>query len=89
MAALICSILFSSPFNQNFFLIVQPDTNFKSIHQLQTGEHKMDTINNKSATGFQSERAMINFALIILIIILFIFFATIFLIARRIYLTKK
>ncbi|MGB9720180.1 MAG: hypothetical protein ACPL28_01690 [bacterium] len=81
--------------------IAQPDTNFKSIHQLQSEEYKKgttkSTVQNDSPTKnpegiFDQKQPMqtiINFSLMMIIIIVLIITISIFLIARRIYLTKK
>ncbi|MCX7995992.1 MAG: hypothetical protein N3A65_09555 [candidate division WOR-3 bacterium] len=89
MMLVLCLVSLSLTSNLDLIIPAQPDTSFKSIHRLQSEEYKKDTINNKSTTENQSEQAMFNFSLLILIIILLIFFATVFLIARRIYLVKK
>ncbi len=84
-----------------FNLVAQSDSNFKSIHQLQYEEYKKDTAKNaikddsniKNLEGIfgqkQPMQTIINLSLIIIIIIVLIIGISIFLIARKIYLTKK
>jgi hypothetical protein len=89
------------PSEKIFYLVAQPDTNFKSIHQLQYEEYKKDTTKNmikgdsniKNSEGIfgqkQPMQTIINLSLMMIIIIVLITGISIFLIARRIYLTKK
>ncbi|MEO0206927.1 MAG: hypothetical protein ABIL22_09680 [candidate division WOR-3 bacterium] len=85
----------------NSYGIAQIDTNFKSIHQLQAEENKKDTTGNtlknetlpKNPQGIfnqkQPVQTIINFSLMVVIILVLVIAISIFLIARRIYLTKK
>ncbi|MEO0107223.1 MAG: hypothetical protein ABIL70_04085 [candidate division WOR-3 bacterium] len=100
MMALISLIYLSFSCGPDFIAPAQPDTNFKSIHQLESEQYKVDSMNKKIKIKKNLEKkpvsriiptvgATINYVLLILIIILLIFIATIFLVARRIYLEKK
>ncbi len=88
----------------NNFAQAQPDSNFKSIHQLQSEEYKKDTITDtvrikpaeqdkKIPEGVfntkQPMQTIINFSLMVILIVALIISLSIFLIARRIYRTKK
>ncbi len=84
----------------NSYGIAQPDTNFKSIHQLQSEEHKKDTTDylkqNDTAPNNplgmlnkkQPVQTIINFSLVVFLMVVLIIALGIFLIARRIYRTK-
>ncbi len=97
--AFLCSYMGANNFAQ-----AQPDSNFKSIHQLQSEEYKKDTItdtvgiepadqNKKIPEGvFKNKQPMqtiINFSLMVILIVALIISLSIFLIARRIYRTKN
>lgn len=88
----------------NFFIPLQTDSHFKSIHQLQSEEYSKDTITDttriqqaepeKEQYGkiFNSKQPMqtiINFSLMVIIILALIISLSIFLIARKIYKTKE
>ncbi len=68
-----------------------PDTNFKSIHQIQSEEHSKDSLNNHDSalTDTEQVRTMINFTAMVIVIIILVIAISAFLIARRIYRTKK
>jgi hypothetical protein len=83
---------------------VQPDTNFKSIHQLQSEQNKNDTTEKrdnspiedtipKKSESFLNQKqpvqTILNFSLMVVIILVLIIALSIFLIARRIYKTKE
>jgi len=99
--ALIYLITLLIPSDKIFYLVAQSDTNFKSIHQLQYEEYKKDTAKNvikgdsniKNPEGIfgkkQPMQTIINLSLMMIIIIVLIIGISIFLIARKIYLTKK
>jgi len=93
---LFLNFLISFTFSQT-----KPDTNFKSIHQIEYELHQKDTTKVDTTLKIKSEKintlpevnrqvgTIINFSLLILIIIILIVIVAVFLIARRIFKTKS
>lgn len=89
-----------------FFIVyanerVKPDSNFKSIHQLELEQHQKDTTKSDTIEKIQelekenipSEetqvKAVINFSLLIVISVLLIITIAILLIVRSVYRAKR
>jgi hypothetical protein len=78
------------PITFNLLTIAQPDTNFKSIHQLQYEEHSSETLGIIGKNGEKNllkekttEKTIINFSLMVIIILLFIITISILFILRK------
>ena len=72
----------------------RPDTNFKSIHQLESETHKGDTTKSRTASDVAvgigvDTRVMANVTLMVLIIVVLILALAVLLIIRRVYHSKK
>jgi|GEM_PF-1296798 len=101
---LIIFLTLTLSFISNLHAGTKPDSNFKSIHQLQSEEYKKDTVKKqnvapnenqfqKNPKGIFSEKqpmqTIINFSLMVILILILIIAISIFLIVRGIYKTKK